>query len=234
MKLTLPTLFLAVLAFAQTVQADTFYTLQLSAAPQQHNTLTRHLSLPKMHSESFGDGQDFIYLGYFETEQDAQTILQQLHTQQPELKTYRPIVVELFTSNKHAEYKAPTASTKNDSQPQQINNTPITQEHKTGNNTVNTSATLNGPIYTVALAAFEYEERLLSFIKKYSSNNLYCRQKNNGLYAVYWGIFNSHEHAKQGRDIAQKIPDVKPYIVKFNDNDLNNCNTYKSAAVTNR
>lgn len=227
MKLTLTSLFLATISFIQTVHADTFYTLQLSAAPKQHEVLAQHLSLPVMHRENFGPGQDFIYLGYFETEQDAQTILQQLDVQQPELKTYQPVIVELFTSNTHTDIKTQPSSTATVT----TNNTETT-EPQTRTAGINNDI-LTAPIYTVALAAFEYEERLLSFINKYSSNDLYCRQKNNGLYAVYWGIFNSHEHAKQGREIAQKIPDIKPYIVKFNDNDLNNCNTYQSAAASN-
>jgi hypothetical protein len=230
MKLTLISLFLAAISFIQTVQADTFYTLQLSAAPTQHKTLAQHLSLPVMHRENFGPGQDFIYLGYFESEQDAQKILQQLHTQQPELKTYQPVIVEFFTSNTQPDIKTRPAST---TAAAITNNTKAAKQQPKHTTEINSDA-VTGPIYTVALAAFEYEETLLNFINKYSSNNLYCRQKNNGLYAVYWGIFNSHEHAKQGREIAQKIPDIKPYIVKFNDNDLNNCNTYKSAAVTNR
>lgn len=222
MKFILPTLFLAVMALAQTVQADTFYTLQLSAAPKQHEALTQHLSLPVMYRENFGPGQDFIYLGYFETEQDAKTVLQQLHTQQPELKTYQPVIVEFFTSNTQSDLKTQQPTT---AATVTINNTKVEPIQK--QTTQMNSEFVTGPIYTVALAAFQHEERLLNFIDKYSSNDLYCRQKNNGLYAAYWGIFNSHEHAKQGRQIAQKIPGIKPYIVKFNDNDLTHCNTYK-------
>lgn len=236
MKLIVSTLFL--LSFvSQVALADSFYTLQLSAAPAQHKNLTTYLALPKMHSENFGDGKDFIYLGHFDSEQEAKTILQQLHTQQPELKTYQPVIVELFT-NKPAAVEKQMAQKQivqkkfaTESPRAPVTNKQETTKPSTPNSSAQTEKNQQQPIYTVALAAFEYEERLRSFIHKYSSNDLYCRQKNNGLYAVYWGIFNSYNHAKQGRDIAEKIPDIKPYIVKFNDNDLSNCNTYTNAAA---
>lgn len=231
MKVIVSTVFL--LSFvSQVALADSFYTLQLSAAPAQHKNLTTYLALPKMHSENFGDGQDFIYLGHFDSEQEAKTILQQLHTQQPELKTYQPVIVELFTNRSAAvEKQMAQKKTATESPRAPVTNKQETTKPSTPNNSAKTEKNQQQPIYTVALAAFEYEERLLSFIKKYSSNDLYCRQKNNGLYAVYWGIFNSYNHAKQGRDIAEKIPDIKPYIVKFNDHDLSNCNTYTNAAA---
>lgn len=233
MKFTTSTLFLTFAVFFQTAYADSFYTLQFRAAPAQHETLHKYLSLPVAHRENFGDGQDYIYLGYFNTEKDAQTTLDKLHTQQPELNTYQPIIVELLSNRQTPEYtnrKEKLASVDKNKKMSSINAVEAVENEK-NHQPANIQ---NGPIYTVALAAFEHKERLISFISKYSSNNLYCRQKNNGLYAVYWGIFNSHEHAKQGRDIAKKIPDIQPYIVKFNDNDLNNCNTYKSAAVPSR
>lgn len=101
MNIILSSVFIALLGFSQAVFAETFYTLQLQATPSQKESLSQHLSLPVMYSENFGIRQQFVYLGKFESLEQAQEMLDALRKKQldPPVQLFEPLVMELFIGN---------------------------------------------------------------------------------------------------------------------------------------
>ena len=102
MKIILSSVSITLLFLTQAVFADTFFTLQLQAAPSQKESLSQHLSLPVMHSETFGPRQQFVYLGKFKSAEQAQEILNVLRKKklEPPVQLFEPLVMELFTGKK--------------------------------------------------------------------------------------------------------------------------------------
>jgi hypothetical protein len=100
MNIILWSFFIALLGLTQAVCAETFYTLQLQATPSQEESLSQHLSLPVMYSENFGPRQKFVYLGKFDSVEQAQETLDALRNKQlePPVQLFEPLVMELFTS----------------------------------------------------------------------------------------------------------------------------------------
>ena len=102
MNIIRSSVFTALLVLTQAVFADTFYTLQLQAAPSQKETLSQYLSLPVMHSVDFGPRQKFVYLGNFESAEQAQEALNELRQKElePPVQLFEPLVMELFIGKK--------------------------------------------------------------------------------------------------------------------------------------
>ena len=100
MNIILSSAFMVLMGLTQAVFAESFYTLQLQAAPSQKELLSQHLSLPVVHSETFGPRQKFVYLGIFQSLALAQEILDALRKKElePPVQLFEPLIVELFTS----------------------------------------------------------------------------------------------------------------------------------------
>lgn len=76
-------------------------------------------------------------------------------------------------------------------------------------------AVRRAPFYTVQLGAFSTEKAQLNFAKKYTQYDIYCRQKNNGLYGTYLGLFESYSDASQYLSEVETFKRMKPYVLKL-------------------
>lgn len=226
---TITLLLLLEIILVQSLWAENFYSLQMRTGRHQHAELEQTLALPQVHQETFAPNEYYIYLGRFDSHAKADEKLQQLLQQIGDpLRSYQPMVVELFASAPLTKPQKPqknqTAAPSQNSQIYESNQIGTKPEATVGAaKKAPAGNKISDPIYTIALAAFSQQNTFVTFIEKYQNNKLYCREKNNGFNATYWGIYGSYQKAQEDRASITHIKGVKPYIVKFNDNDLRRC-----------
>lgn len=205
--------------------AEAFHSIQLQAPTSIQVSLQQHLQLPQMHRETFGPGQDFIYLGKFDSESQAQTTLDQLvNSPDYNISEFQPLIVELFVADKIANKTQDTRAAQTAAPIEKPSSSQ--PRFETATTAVNRSIP-SGPFYTVALAAFEDSTSLQRFVATFAERQpdteASCRIKNNGLYAAYTGIYGTYNAAVADRDRANQHRGMSAYILKFNDFDMQDC-----------
>lgn len=92
-------LFICIAALLVTTKAnaDDFYTLQLQVDPSQESSMQRLTQLPKIHSATFSPTEHFVYLGQFDSEEEANRALDKIQREiEPQISSFHPMIVELF------------------------------------------------------------------------------------------------------------------------------------------
>lgn len=79
------------------------------------------------------------------------------------------------------------------------------------------------PFYTIQLAAFGTPGAQVAFVKNHSNFTLYCREKNNGLFVSYLGIFDSYSEARNYLNGVNTFDSLGPYVVKLTDIEMRRC-----------
>lgn len=79
------------------------------------------------------------------------------------------------------------------------------------------------PFYTIQLAAFGTPGAQVAFVKNHSNFTLYCREKNNGLFVSYLGIFDSYSEARNYLSGVNTFDSLGPYVVKLTDIEMRRC-----------
>lgn len=223
------------------------YSLQFLANTGTEDKLLKRLdflNLTVLDSAIVSERQHFYYLGEYTEEKTAwhaldrvnETLGNDTEKYRPELVSYtreynntlprirlvergvlagQPLVVEgdrKTAERLQAQQVAPTAMAKNN-QPMTANKDELVRKNKI----------MSGAFYTVQLAAFGSREAGERFAESYPNYTLYCRKKNNGLYANYLGVFDGYTSARDYLHSVKVFDRFKPYVVQLTDVELKVC-----------
>lgn len=205
------------------------YSLQFLANTGTEDKLLKRLkflNLSVLDSTIVSERQHFYYLGEYLEERTAwQALDLALAKLADDAKKYRPELVSytreyqntlprirLVERDVLAGKPAVVVAPEPKSQMQQLEN----------NQSAN-SASASGPFYTIQLAAFATSGARVAFVKNHSSFTLYCREKSNGLFVSYLGVFDSYGGAREYLSSINAFDNLGPYVVKLDSVEINEC-----------
>ncbi len=78
-------------------------------------------------------------------------------------------------------------------------------------------------VYSIQIGAYKYASYGQHFAKQHSQIPLQCRQKDNGIFAVYYGLFENFKDAKGHLSDYPLLAEVGAYVVKLTDVTFSPC-----------
>ncbi len=78
-------------------------------------------------------------------------------------------------------------------------------------------------VYSIQIGAYKYASYGQNFAKRHSQIPLQCRQKDNGIFAVYYGLFENFNDAKGHLRDYPLLAEVGAYVVKLKDVTFSPC-----------
>ena len=69
--------------------------------------------------------------------------------------------------------------------------------------------------YSIQLAAYDLPEKGQSFAAKHADIPMFCRTRDNGIFAVYYGVFESYVDARQHLGDYDLLYNLNAYVVKL-------------------
>jgi hypothetical protein len=78
-------------------------------------------------------------------------------------------------------------------------------------------------VYSIQIGAYKYANYGQNFAKQHSQIPLQCRQKDNGIFAVYYGLFENFKDAKGHLTDYPLLAEVGAYVVKLKDVTFSPC-----------
>lgn len=203
------------------------YSLQFLANTGTEDKLLKRLkflNLSVLDSAIVSERQHFYYLGEYLEERTAwQALDLALAKLGDDAKKYRP---ELVSYTREYQNTLPRIRlVERDvlaGKPVVVAPESKSQMQRLDNNTAN-SATPTSPFYTIQLAAFGTSWARVAFVKNHSSFTLYCREKSNGLFVSYLGMFDSYGGAREYLSSINTFDNLGPYVVKLDSVEINEC-----------
>lgn len=227
------------------------YSLQFLANTGTEDKLLKRLSflnLTVLDSAIVSERQHFYYLGEYLEEKTAWRALTLAEEALgSDVDLYRPVLVSytreyenvlprirllepavLSGSLGAAKERSDRAESSNSKALPKISQQKTSRSMSDTDHRVNRHKTsVDGPFYTIQLAAFKSSAAQVAFANNHSNFKIYCRKKSNGLYANYVGVFTSYAKARDYRLTLYEFDYMKPYILKFNDVSMSECETSK-------
>jgi len=202
------------------------YSVQLLQNQKNNETV---FTEPLYHQTHLGGGRSFIYLGEYQTKDEAVAAAAELVAgNNLALAQWRPAIVEIDKSlsipairlvqmyqNESYAYLAPK-----DPKPEQLVLSPQPNSPK--------PILANGPAasfqqfksyFTIQLGSYVRGPTRLNFIRRNKNVGLLCRTKRNGQLAVYTGAYRDRSQAE--RRLAKLA--LKGYVLKLTDEDMLSC-----------
>lgn len=227
------------------------YSLQLLTNTGTEDKLVKRLeflNLSVHHSAIVSERQHFYYLGEYLEERTAWHALDLVEKElgadtekyRPELVSYtreyqnslpRIRLMERGVLAGQSEAAFIVADAKPQLEPLLLSSKAASAGANTGHYTIETEQELpfadtpkiTGPFYTVQLAAFATHQARSAFLASYPNFSIYCRQKNNGLYASYLGVFDDYAGARKYLHSVNTFDSLKPYVLKFTEVEMSRC-----------
>lgn len=70
-------------------------------------------------------------------------------------------------------------------------------------------------VYSIQLAAYDLPEKGQNFAAQHADIPMFCRTRNNGVFAVYYGVFESYSDARQHLGDYDLLYNLNAYVVKL-------------------
>lgn len=223
--------------------AEDFYTLQLQVDPTQESSMQRLTQLPQVHRAIFSPSEHFIYLGQFDTEEEANRRLDKVRRViEPQVSNFNPMIVELFIHQAEQIEPLSMARQKRLEKPPQALRAEPAQSHTTLTPPVVTATAVATDYkaqadgkpskaktvtvkegYSIQVAVFKNQSNYRRFIDDHPSGDFYCNIDTSESTVIHMGIFDKFSIAKQRLKEAGDFGDLSPYIITLNDAQLTNC-----------
>lgn len=243
----------AALLVTTKASADDFYTLQLQVDPSQESSMQRLTQLPQIHSATFSPTEHFVYLGQFDSEEEASSALQKIQREiEPQINSFHPMVVELFINQEEqVEPRSMARQKRLEATPEALraepaeSHTALTppvvaatavasnyQEQPVRTSQVTTpltSSTAKSEIitvkkgYSIQVAVLKSQSNYRRFIDEHPSGEFYCNIDTSESTVIHMGIFEKFSNAQQRLREAGDFDDLSPYIITLKNTQLKSC-----------
>lgn len=200
------------------------YSLQFLANTGTEDKLLKRLkflNLKVIDSAVVSERQHFYYLGEYLEERTAWRALDLALVELAEdAKKYRPELVSYTREYDNALPRIRLVERGVLAGKPAVVVAPVPQVERFDNSQ---SANSVNPFYTIQLAAFGTSGAQVAFVKNHSNFTLYCREKNNGLFVSYLGVFDSYSEARDYLNGINTFDSLGPYVVKLDSVEINSC-----------
>lgn len=208
------------------------YAIQLGAfkGPKDARKFSQQLSMPGLLCRQKDNGMHAVYYREFADYAEAQTRL----NDNPLIKTLGGYVValrnvEFSACNRGGETSetlvASAALQPSDVRPSSIALPPsATEQANTDSQSQNNvSAIQYAEVFTIQTAAFQQASSVQQFVLRNKRIPLSCRVKNNGMFAVYYGAYNSYSEAQHHLRDHALLTRQKAYVLRLRDVSFESC-----------
>lgn len=237
----------AALLVTAKANADDFYTLQLQVDPSQESSMQRLTQLPKIHSATFSPTEHFVYLGQFDSEEEANSALDKIQREiEPQISSFHPMIVELFINQEEQveprsmarqkrleetpeALRAEPAQSHTALTPPVATATAVATDYQAQASAPLTSSTAKADTitvkegYSIQVAVFKNQSNYRRFIDDHPSGDFYCNIDTSDSTVIHMGIFEKFSIAKQRLKEAGDFGDLSPYIITLDNARLTNC-----------
>lgn len=209
------------------IAAGQRYSIQLLSVDEQMPELPEALTV--FHRTQLSGNQAFVYVGEFTQRQEAldtMTALVMVDTLDPD--RWRPAVVQIDKSRQVPGvrlvqmYKDKTFSHLAVSE---VASDPL---NFAGDNL--NEGRFMPSYFTVQIASFEELEGQHEFVAEHSVDDLLCRQRRNGRFTIYSGVFSSESEAKKRkREMRSRFKGA--YVLRLKQEDMFSCDAKRELRV---
>lgn len=84
-------------------------------------------------------------------------------------------------------------------------------------------------VYSIQVGAFDRAEFGQQFASEHGEVPLSCRQKRNGIFAVYYGVYQDYDEAKSHLQDYELLQVMGAYVVKLQDVSFKPCEALKQS-----